>query len=204
MTHRRFTDKTLVIASHNKGKVVEIAELLAPFKVEVKNGGDFNLPEPIENGDTFDANARIKSVYFANHTKLPSLADDSGIVVPALDGQPGIYSARWGGKNKDFVMAMNRIKEELKARGKNPEGQKALFVCVLSLTWPDGHTESFEGRVHGSLTFPGRGDKGHGYDPIFIPDGKAQTFAEMDQKLKNEISHRANAFRALVTLCFDR
>lgn len=199
---RRFTEKTLVIASHNQGKVVEIQALLAPFNVTIRSCADFYKEEPEEDGDTFDANARIKSVYCAEKTGLPSLADDSGIVVPALDGQPGIYSARWGGEKKDFVMAMHRIRDELTARGKTPEGQKAYFVCVLALTWPDGHTESFEGRVHGRLTFPMRGTHGHGYDPIFVPESGTQTFAEMDQSQKNGISHRANAFRLLVEGCF--
>lgn len=200
---RKFTENTLVIATHNPGKVLEIAALLEPFNIIVKNGGQFKLPEPLENGSTFDANARIKSEYFASHTKLPSLSDDSGIVVPALNGAPGIYSARWAGAKKDFSHAMNRIKEELKAKGKNPEGQQALFVSVLSLTWPDGHTESFEGRINGKLTFPPRGEHGFGYDPIFIPDGYTQTFGEIDPATKNAMSHRANAFKALLKGCFE-
>lgn len=199
---RKFDGNTLVIASHNKGKIREITELLKPFGVSVKGGPDFNLEEPEENGLTFLENALIKSEYFAQHTGLPSLSDDSGLVVPALDGDPGIYSARWAGAEKDFSLAMQKVKEALEARGKDAEGQPAYFVCALSLTWPDGHSEQYEGTVHGTLTFPPRGERGFGYDPIFIAEGRDVTFAEMNPTEKHDISHRADAFRQLVEGCF--
>jgi len=199
---RQFVEDTLIIASHNKGKIREISDLLLPFKVTVKSGPSFGFEEPEETGSTFVANAEIKSQFFAEETKLPSLSDDSGLVIPALDGEPGIYSARWAGESKDFAVAMKRVQSELLARTGTDTGHKAYFVCVLSLTWPDGHSESFEGRVDGTLTFPAKGDKGFGYDPIFIADGENITFAEMDPVIKHSISHRADAFTQLISACF--
>jgi XTP/dITP diphosphohydrolase len=183
---------TLVIASHNEGKVREIRELLAPFKLKILSAGDANIPEPEETGKTFTENAELKARHAAEHAKLPALADDSGLVIPALGGAPGIYSARWAGPNKDFSAAFTRIKSEL--GDKNPA---AYFVCVLSLAMPDGEIHSFEGRIDGKLIFPPRGTHGFGYDPIFIPDGYAISFAEFNAAEKNRISHRARAFGKL-------
>ncbi len=199
---RKFKEKTLVIASNNKGKIIEIEELLKPFGIEVRSGAEFGFESPEENGSTFLANAEIKSRFFAEKTGLPSLADDSGLAVDALGGAPGIYSARWAGESGDFKVAMKKIQEELQKIG-SVQGQKAHFVSALSLTWADGHTEQFEGKVFGSLTFPPRGDRGFGYDPIFIPDGYGYTFAEMSSYDKYRISHRTNAFEGLVEGCFS-
>lgn len=200
---RRFDGGRLVIASHNPGKVREIAELLAPFKVEVVSAGALGISEPEESGESFIANAELKARHSASVARLPALADDSGLVVPALDGAPGIYSARWAGPTKDFAVAMARVERELKTRGLEPSGQQAHFVCALSLAWPDGHCESFEGIVHGRLRFPPRGTRGFGYDPIFVADGYAITFGEMEPAAKHAISHRARAFALLIEACFD-
>jgi XTP/dITP diphosphohydrolase len=197
MSSRRFTGDTLVIASHNKGKVREIAELLGAYVAHFPSAGELNLPEPEETETTFIGNAELKAVAAAKASGLPALADDSGLVVPALDGAPGIYSARWAGEAKDFRVAMRRVETELGAGDPS-----AYFVCALSLAWPDGHVESVEGRIHGQLVFPGRGDRGFGYDPIFIADGYDITFAEMDPAEKHSMSHRADAFRQLVARCF--
>ena len=196
---RRFTGDTLVIASHNKGKVREIAELLGAYVAHFPSAGDLDLPEPEETETTFIGNAELKARAAAAASGLPALADDSGLVVPALGGAPGIYSARWAGPDKDFSVAMRRVETELGDRDPS-----AYFVCALSLAWPDGHTESVEGRIHGRLIFPGRGDKGFGYDPIFIADGRDITFAEMDPDEKHRISHRADAFAQLVARCFGK
>ena len=193
--------RELVLATHNPGKVREIAELMAPYAVHVTSAGELGLPEPEENGDTFEANALIKAVAAAIYSGRPALSDDSGLVVPALGGAPGIHSARWAGPKKDFAVAMQRVEDELKALGAGPHPQ-AYFVCVLALCWPDGETRSFEGRVTGRLTFPPRGDKGFGYDPIFVPDGHQETFGEMEPAQKHAMSHRANAFRKLIADCF--
>lgn len=198
---RKFTEKTLVIASHNKGKIKEIGELLGSFNVEVI-AGNSDLPEPVEDADSFLANAKIKSAFFSQAMGLPALSDDSGLCVPALDNAPGIYSARWAGESKDFNAAMLKIEKALKDKGLNPEGQSAFFVCALSLMWPDGFEVAFEGKVYGHLTFPPRGEKGFGYDPIFIPEGYNITFAEMEPMKKHQMSHRASAFKQLVDACF--
>ena len=195
---RRFTGDTLVIASHNKGKVREIAELLGAYVAHFPSAGDLNLAEPEETETSFIGNAELKA-RAAAASGLPALADDSGLVVPALGGAPGIYSARWAGPDKDFSVAMRRVEAELGDRDPS-----AYFVCALSLAWPDGHTESVEGRIHGRLIFPGRGDKGFGYDPIFIAEGRDITFAEMDPDEKHRISHRADAFAQLVARCFGK
>ena len=204
---RKFTEKKLVIASHNPGKVNEINNLLSPFGVEVVSAGELGLPEPVENGDTFSVNAELKARAAAKGADLPALADDSGLVVPVLDGDPGIYSARWAenptGTDKDFDYAMNKVRQAIETKGINPEGQNAYFTCSLSLCWPDQQVETLEGRVNGSLTFPPRGEKGFGYDPIFVPINYQLTFGEMDQNEKHRISHRADAFNKLVTLCFN-
>jgi len=196
---RRFTGDTLVIASHNKGKVREIAELLGAYVAHFPSAGDLNLPEPEETEATFIGNAELKARAAAAASNLPALADDSGLVVPALGGAPGIYSARWAGPGKDFDVAMKRVEAEL-----GDGDPAAYFVCALSLAWPDGHMEAVEGRIHGRLVFPGRGDKGFGYDPIFIAAGRDITFAEMDPQQKHSISHRADAFAQLVARCFAR
>ncbi len=199
MAARRFTGGKLIVASHNAGKAREIRELLAPFNIDVISAGELNLPEPEETGTTYIANAELKARAAATATGLPALADDSGMSVDALNGAPGIYSARWAGPSKDFAAAMARVETEL---GENPN-RRARFVCALSLAWPDGHCDSFEGDVKGRLVFPARGTKGFGYDPIFIADGYDVTFAEMTPPEKHAISHRAQAFEQLVRACFQ-
>jgi len=197
--HKKFTEKQLLVASGNAGKVREITELLKPLAIEVLSAKDFNLPEPEETGKNFIENAEIKARYYGMKTGLPALADDSGLCVLALDGQPGIYSARWAGDGKDFALAMRRIELEI---GSNPN-KDAYFACALSLYWPDdGHIESTQGIVHGTLTFPPRGELGFGYDPIFIATNHSITFAEMPPEEKHKISHRAKAFAELLTKCF--
>lgn len=198
---RKFEGGKLVIASHNPGKVREINDLLAPFGADVVSAGELGLPEPVEDGDTFIANAEIKARAAAEASGLPALADDSGLAVHALNGDPGIYSARWAGPDKDFNIAMKKVEEAIENIGVNAD-RSAHFACALTLCWPDGHMESFEGQVHGNLTWPPRGDKGFGYDPTFIPNGMDITFAEMDPQAKNAITHRANAFKKLVEACF--
>ena len=195
---RHFTENKLIIASHNPGKVREIGELLEPWSVVVVSASELNLPEPEETGLTFVANAKLKADAAALTAKLPALADDSGLAVSALDGAPGIYSARWGGPEKDFDHAMARVNEEI---GTNPD-RSAKFVCALALTWPDGHSEIFEGTVDGTLVWPPRGDRGFGYDPMFLANGDAGTYGEIDPAEKHENSHRAVAFRKLIDSCF--
>jgi XTP/dITP diphosphohydrolase len=199
MSHRRFTGGKLVVASHNAGKVREIKELLESFSADVVSAGDLNLPEPEETALTFIGNAELKARAAARASQLPSLADDSGMAIDALNGAPGIYSARWAGPDKDFAFAMNRIEQETRDK----PNKRAHFICALSLAWPDGHCESFEGKISGHLHFPPRGLKGFGYDPIFIADGLNITFAEMEPAAKHAISHRADAFRQLVAACFQ-
>lgn len=195
---RRLDGGRLIIASHNAGKVREIAALLAPFGIDVTAAGDLNLPEPEETGRSFIENAELKARAAAVASDLPALADDSGLSVQALDGAPGIYSARWAGADKNFDQAMARVQEALGPA----TDRRAAFICALSLAWPDGHIDSFEGRVDGSLVWPPRGDKGFGYDPIFVPNGYDQTFAEMAPDKKHAISHRADAFAQLTAACF--
>ena len=190
----------LVVASHNQGKVREIEALLKPLHIEVRSAAALELPEPEETGDTFEANAELKAIAAATASGMWALADDSGLAVPDLDGAPGIYSARWAGPGKDFTHAMARVAHELHARGKEASGAAAYFVCSLALSSPDGHTQCVRGEVHGTLTFPARGDKGFGYDPIFIPSGFNATFGEMDAEAKYNISHRTRAFEALLQL----
>ena len=189
----------LVIASHNAGKVREIAELLAPYGVDVVSAGALGLPEPEETETSFAGNAELKARAAATASGLPALADDSGLCVAGLEGAPGIYSARWAGPAKDFGVAMERIRRELDG---NPD-RRAHFVCALAVAWPDGELLAVEGTVHGSLTFPPRGHRGFGYDPIFVPEGHRQTFGEMDPAAKHAISHRAQAFARLVTDLFE-
>jgi len=191
---RRFKagDK-LVLATHNKGKYRENAALLAPFGLEVLSAGDLGLPEPEETGATFAENAVLKAKAAMAATGLPALADDSGLAVPALGGQPGIHTARWAGPQRDFHLAMQRVHDEL---GANPD-RRGFFVCNLSVAWPGGETASFEGRLEGDLVWPLRGDRGFGFDPMFQPKGFAVTFGEMDPKQKEAMSHRALAFAQL-------
>ena len=189
----------MVIASHNPGKVREIAELLEPFGHSVVSAGDLGLAEPEETGTTFVANAELKAHAAAQASGLPALADDSGLVVHGLDGAPGIYSARWAGPGKDFSVAMERVQREL---GDNPD-RGAHFICVLALAWPDGRCRTFEGRVDGTLIWPPRGDQGFGYDPMFLAEGTAETFGEIEPATKHGMSHRARAFEALVAALFE-
>ena len=197
---RTFADPKLVLATHNPGKVVEIDALLKPFGIEVVSAGELGLPEPEETENLFEGNARLKAQAAASESGLPALADDSGLAVAALDGAPGIYSARWAGPNKDFTLAMDRVRSEL---GDNP-AREAMFVCALTLAWPDGHDETFLGTISGALKFPPSSDRGFGYDPIFVPTGFNQTFGEMDPDKKHAMSHRAHAFEQLVAACFAK
>ena len=193
-----FAGNRLVIASRNPGKVEEIAALLAPFVVETIAAGSLGISEPEETGDSFEANAALKARAAVEASGLPALADDSGLVVPALGGAPGIYSARWAGPARDFRVAMERVHREL-----GDKNRSAKFVAVLALAWPGGNIQLFRGEVEGSLTWPPRGDRGFGYDPIFIPIGANLTFGEIDPEEKHRISHRARAFAKLVEHCFS-
>lgn len=186
-------EPTWVLATHNQGKVREFASLLARLAIRIVTAGELGLPEPEETGDTFEANAILKAEAACAGSGRIALADDSGMAVEALDGAPGIYSARWAGPGKDFMHAMQRVADELDARGIAANGAKASFVCVLAVVRPGEAPLTFRGEVHGTLTFPPRGDKGFGYDPIFVPDGYDETFAEMDADHKHAISHRARA-----------
>ena len=204
MTARPFTDRRLVIASHNPGKVREIADLLTPLGIAVSAAGDLNLPEPEETGTTYVANAALKARAAAAATGLPALADDSGFAVAALDGAPGIYSARWAGPRKDFAAAMVRVWDEVTARDRAAAAvdRAAAFICALALAWPDDHVEVFEGKIAGQLVWPPRGTRGFGYDPMFQATGMTETFGECDPVLKHTISHRAIAFQAMLDACF--
>jgi len=197
---RRFTGGRLVVATHNPGKLVEIAELLSPFGVAVLGAAALGLREPDETGASFEANAELKARAAAEASNLPALADDSGLVVPALGGAPGIYSARWAGAERDFGRAMARVERDLAGK----RDRRAHFVAALALAWPDAHTETFGGEVHGTLTWPPRGERGFGYDPMFVPAGETLTFGEMEPATKHAMSHRAQAFRKLVVACFAR
>jgi XTP/dITP diphosphohydrolase len=186
----------LVVASHNPGKVKEIRELIGPFGIETLGAAELGLAEPEEIGTTFAENAALKADTAARSSGLPALSDDSGLCVPALDGAPGIYSARWAGPAKDFRLAMRRVEQELQEKATHDA--RAYFVCALALAAPGEQTQIFEGRVFGALTFPPRGDKGFGYDPVFVPEGHRVTFGEMDPKVKHAMSHRARAFAKFV------
>ncbi|WP_341704240.1 RdgB/HAM1 family non-canonical purine NTP pyrophosphatase [Ferrovibrio sp.] len=205
MAARRFPGGRLVVATHNPGKLVEIRDLLAPFSVDAVSAGDLGLPEPEETGDTYVANAELKALAAATASGLPALADDSGLSVEALDGAPGIYSARWAGAKKDFNYAMDKVWRAVQEKGVEPPFN-ACFVSVLSLAWPDGHVDSFEGLAPGRLDWPPRGQHGFGYDPMFVPEEEVghgfRTFAEMRPEEKHGLSHRARAFRLLIDACF--
>jgi XTP/dITP diphosphohydrolase len=206
--HRRISGR-LVIATHNPGKLAEMRELLAPYGIEAVSAGELGLGEPDETGDSFGANARIKAVAAAEAAQLPAFADDSGLAVDALDGAPGIFSARWAGESKDFAAAMAKIERLLQERGATtPEQRKAHFVSALCVAWPDGHLEEVEARADGTLIWPPRGTSGFGYDPMFLPDGYDRSFGEMTSLEKHGLpplglglSHRARAFVKLAEIC---
>jgi XTP/dITP diphosphohydrolase len=200
---RKFKEQELLIATANKGKIEEYKTMFDNFKLKpcLKFTNEFPYEEPEETGFTFVENAILKANYYGERTALVSLADDSGIEIDALGGEPGIYSARWAGGGRDFSIAFNRIKltlDDLKLDSSN-----ANFVCVIALRWPDGYVEHFTGKIHGKIKFPPRGDNGFGYDPIFIPNGYDCTIAEMDKDQKNQISHRMQAFKQMVSACFE-
>jgi len=209
--HRPLTGR-LLIATHNPGKLAELRELLAPYGIDATSGGELGLTEPDETGMTFRDNARMKAEAAAKATGLPAFADDSGLAVDALDGAPGIHSARWAGPDKNFRRAMATIEEKLRERGATePDRRAAHFESALCVAWPDGHVEEFEARVDGTLVWPPRGDKGFGYDPMFLPDGHGRTFGEMSRIEKHGLpprgkglSHRARAFLKLAEACLGR
>jgi XTP/dITP diphosphohydrolase len=209
--HRPLTGR-VVVATHNPGKLREMRELLAPYGIEAVSAGELGLAEPDETGTMFSENAAIKAHAAAQAAGLPAFADDSGLCVAALDGAPGLFSARWAGPAKDFAIAMERVERELQRRGATePSDRRAHFVSALVLAWPDGHEELFEGRVHGTLVWPPRGQRGFGYDPMFQPDGHVNTFGELSAEQKHGIawtggggqalSHRARAFVELASAC---
>ncbi|WP_411838030.1 RdgB/HAM1 family non-canonical purine NTP pyrophosphatase [Paracoccus sp. ME4] len=200
---RAFTEKRLVVATHNSGKLAEMRALLAPYSVEVTGAGDLGLAEPAETEDSFVGNARIKARAAMQATGLPVLADDSGICVDALDGAPGVYTADWAetGQGRDFAMAMERTWRALE-EARAPAPRRAQFRCTLVLMWPDGHDEVFEGVLPGQVVWPPRGAEGHGYDPIFQPDGHGQTLGEMSAEMKNSLSHRARAVAQMIEASF--
>lgn len=194
----------LVVASHNPGKLREIADLVAPYGLEAISAGALALPEPEETETTFAGNARLKAIAAATASGLPALSDDSGLEVEALGGQPGVYSARWAGPGKDFGIGMKRVADALEAAGAwTGEGPRANFTCALCLAWPDGETHIFEGKVFGRLVWPPRGSRGFGYDPMFLADGEPLTFGEMEPADKHALSHRARAFALFVDACLD-
>lgn len=196
---RKLTERKIVIASHNQGKVRELRALMDPLGYEVATAADLDLDEPEETGATFEANAKLKALAAAKVANMPALADDSGLSVDALDGDPGIYSARWAGPDKDFRLAMKKVTNRL--AGLPPEKRSARFVSVICLAWPDGHTEFFRGEVEGALTESPVGDGGFGYDPIFVPEGHARTFGEMGADEKQALSHRTRAFAKFADQC---
>lgn len=197
MARRLAPGERLVLASHNRGKLAEIADLLRPLGLQVVSAGDLGLPEPAEDAPDFTGNARIKALTAALGTGLPALADDFGFCVAALEGRPGVQSARWAGPDKNFAAAMAQVNREI---GKHPD-RRAWFIAALCLGWPDGHTETFVGRVDGTAIWPPRGTLGFGYDPMFLPTGATQTFGEMPPEAKHAVSHRARAFAQLVAAC---
>ena len=213
MPHRQLTEPKLLLATHNAGKVREIADLVRPYGKTVVSAGALDLPEPAETETSFAGNAKIKALAGATASGLPALSDDSGLCVAALGGAPGVYTADWaerqpieadalGGPGRDWYLAMGKVEGKLAEQG--PDVDRAgYFACALCLAWPDGHTEVFEGQVHGHLVWPPRGIRGFGYDPVFVANGKDITFGEMDPDHKHSISHRADAFRTLVDFCFS-
>jgi XTP/dITP diphosphohydrolase len=202
MAHRKLIAGELVIASHNAGKVKEINALVSRFGIRAISAAALGLPVPEETENTFEGNAALKAVAAATASGRPALADDSGLEVAALGGRPGIHTADWAETpaGRDFYLAMGRVEQELRASG--AKDRSARFICCLCLAWPDGHIEAFTGKVEGALTWPPRGTMGFGFDPVFVPAGYAETFAELDPETKHSISHRADAFRQLVAACF--
>jgi XTP/dITP diphosphohydrolase len=198
MTRKLTAGGKLVVATHNPGKLREIADLLRPYAIEAVSAGALGLPEPEETAPDFVGNARIKAMAAAMASGLPALADDSGFCVAALEGAPGVHSARWAGPDRDFAIAMARVHEQM---GVGAE-RRAWFVAGLCLAWPDGHTETFVGRVDGEAVWPPRGERGFGYDPMFLPRGGTLTFGEMEPGQKHAVSHRARAFAQLMAACF--
>jgi XTP/dITP diphosphohydrolase len=203
-TRRLAGGARLVVASHNPGKLREITDLVRPYGLATASARDLAIPEPEETEVTFAGNARLKALHAARTAGLPALADDSGLCVDALDGAPGVYSARWAGPAKDFTLAMARVHDEVSLRcAWTTSGPRAHFVSALCLAWPDGHAQVYEGRVFGRLVWPGRGSHGFGYDPIFLADGEDETYGELDQARKHATSHRAVAFAKFVKACLD-
>ena len=206
---RKLIEPRIVLATHNKGKLVEMRDLIAPFGRAVVSAGELGLPEPDETADTYEGNAAIKALAAAQASGLPALSDDSGFAVAALNGDPGVQSARWAGPDKDFARAMRNIEELLQAKGAVTEAdRRGAFIAVLCLAWPDGHTETFRGEVHGTVIWPPRGTAGFGYDPMFRPDGHDRSFGEMTAEEKHGLpplgmglSHRARAFVAFAAAC---
>jgi XTP/dITP diphosphohydrolase len=210
--HRAISGRLVIVATHNPGKLAEMRELLAAYGITAVSAGDLDLIQPAETGMTFRDNARIKAEAAAKASGLPALADDSGLAVDALEGAPGIHSARWAGSDRNFRRAMEAVEDKLRERGATaPERRGAHFVSALCVAWPDGHVEEFEARIAGTLVWPPRGDKGFGYDPMFLPDGHQRTFGEMTREEKHGLpphgkglSHRARAFLKLAEACLDR
>ena len=204
MTRHLRKGSTLVVATHNPGKLREIADLLDPFGIVTRAAGELGIVEPEETETTFAGNARLKALHSARASGHPALADDSGLEVEGLDGAPGIYSARWAGPEKDFAAAMARIERELAAKDAiTPEQRRANFTAALCLAWPDGEAQVFEGKVFGQLVWPPSGANGFGYDPMFLADGETETFGDMEPARKHAISHRAKAFAQFIAACFD-
>jgi XTP/dITP diphosphohydrolase len=196
---RKLNGQRIVIATHNRGKLAEFADLLRPYGVDAVSAGELGLPEPAETESTFAGNARIKAMAAMKASGLIALADDSGLCVEALGGEPGVHTADWAGPDRDWNRAMRLVEEKLQARGAvTPDQRRAVFVCTLCVAWPDGEERIFEGRAHGTLAWPPRGALGHGYDPMFVPDGGERSFAELPPEEKNRVSHRARAIEKLV------
>lgn len=195
----------LVVASHNPGKIREINDLIRPYGLSAVSAGELGISEPEETETTFAGNARLKALHSAKASGLPALSDDSGLEVETLGGDPGVYSARWAGAAKDFNYAMQRVEQALQEKfALDPESRRANFTAALCLAWPDGETEVFEGQVFGHLVWPPRGEKGFGYDPMFLADGETLTFGEMEAEAKHAISHRARAFALFVAACLEK
>jgi XTP/dITP diphosphohydrolase len=200
---RKLTNEKIVIATHNKGKLEEFAQLLKPHGVTTFSAGGLGLTEPEETEDNFRGNARIKALFAMTHSGLISISDDSGLCVDALNGDPGVYTADWAGPTRDWSMAMRLVEEKLQAASAlKPEQRRGQFKCTLCVMWPDGVERYYEGVAPGTLVWPPRGALGHGYDPVFVPDGQSQTFAEMTHDAKNKISHRARALEQLLSDLF--